>query len=83
MVLLGIFHSKSPVNQLTSLKASFKFYSQMALMQPCWSWNLKQTHFPFLGPNEPKEVRKLEKIYITIPLAFDLAFTTFMAFLTF
>ena len=33
-----------------------------------------------LGPNDPKKVKKLQKIYTIVPLAFDLALTTFMAF---
>ena len=32
------------------------------------------------GPNDPKKVKKLQKNYTIVPLAFDLAFTTFMAF---
>ena len=33
-----------------------------------------------LGPNDPKKVKKLQKSYTIVLLAFDLAFTTFMAF---
>ena len=32
------------------------------------------------GPNDPKKVKKLQKNYAMVPLAFDLAFTTIMAF---
>ena len=33
-----------------------------------------------LGPNDPKKVKKLQKSETIVPLAFDLAFTTFVAF---
>ena len=33
-----------------------------------------------LGPNDPKKVKKLQKSYTIVSLAFDLAFTTFLAF---
>ena len=33
-----------------------------------------------LGPNDPKKVKKLQKSETIVPLALDLAFTTFMAF---